>query len=137
MIRGSAVWASASAARMTAEARIRVGGFLEDDVVFLRLGDLADDAVRLLDHLPEFLVAARVHVLPILTLLALELAVEIGEVALLVAALRLGHREPVLLQLVLRALELVGDLAELRLALGELRLEFLLRAQRNIGRAHA
>src|SRR5512141_764325 len=38
------------------DARIGVGGFLEDDVVFFRLGDLADDAVRLLDHLSEFLV---------------------------------------------------------------------------------
>src|SRR3990172_2580762 len=118
------------------DARIRIGGFLEDDVVFLRLGDLADDAVRLLDHLAEFLVAALVHVLAVLALLALELAAEVGEIALLGAALRLRHRQRVLLDLVLQALELVGDLAELRLALGEFRLEPLLRAQRRLRIAH-
>src|SRR6188474_986070 len=33
------------------DARVRVRGFLEDDVVFFGFGDLADDAVRLLDDL--------------------------------------------------------------------------------------
>src|SRR5688572_8332158 len=49
---------------------------LEDDVELLLLGDQADDAVRLLHHLRELLVAPLVEVLAELALLALEIAVE-------------------------------------------------------------
>src|SRR5262245_42646539 len=45
------------------DARVRVGGFLENDVVLIRLGDLADDAVRLVDHRCQLLVAPLVDVL--------------------------------------------------------------------------
>src|SRR3712207_7072863 len=38
-------------------------GILEDDVELFLLGDLADDAVRELDHLRELLVAALIEVL--------------------------------------------------------------------------
>src|SRR6185295_1200811 len=118
------------------DARIRVRGFLENDVVLLRLRDLANDAVRLFDHLSELLVAPLVDVLAIFALLALEIAIEFVEVALLVAALRLGHGDRVLLQLVLQPLQLVGDLGQLRLALGEFGFELLLRAHRGGGVAH-
>src|SRR5512139_1464754 len=118
------------------DARIRVRGFLEDDVVLLGLGDLPDDAVRLLDDLRQLLVAPLVDVLAVLALLALEIAVDVVEVALLGAALRLRHRHAVLLELVLHALELVGHLGELGLALGKLGLELLLRPHRRRGIAH-
>src|SRR5690349_1797808 len=42
------------------DARAREDGILEDDVVFLLLGDLTDHAVRLLHHLRELLVASLV-----------------------------------------------------------------------------
>src|SRR3989442_15439510 len=61
------------------DARAREDGVLEDDVVLFLLGDLADDAVRLLHHLGELLVAALVQVLAEFALPARELAVqEIG-----------------------------------------------------------
>src|SRR5690349_2909111 len=112
------------------DARIRVGGFLEDDVVLLALGDLPDDAVRLVDDLRELLVAALVDVLAVLALLALELAALVVEVALLVPAHGLRHRDALLLQLVLLALQLIRNLGELGLALGEFGLELLLRPHR-------
>src|SRR6185295_7926890 len=83
------------------DARAREDGVLEDDVVLLLLGDLADDAVRLLHHLRQLLVAALVQVLAELSLLALEVAVQLAELALLGAPLRLAHGDAVLLQVVL------------------------------------
>src|SRR5689334_1281476 len=65
------------------DARAREDGVLEDDVVLLLLGDLADHAVRLLHHLGELLVAPLVEVLAELALLPLEVAVHLAEVALL------------------------------------------------------
>src|SRR6185295_10965420 len=62
------------------DARAGEDGVLEDDV-----------AVLLLDDLRELLVAALVQVLAELALLPLEVAVEIAELALLGAALRLAH----------------------------------------------
>src|SRR5207245_8634477 len=59
------------------DARAREDGILEDDVVLLLLGDLADHAVRRLHHLGELLVPALVQVLAELALLALEIAVEL------------------------------------------------------------
>src|SRR5690349_10503830 len=115
------------------DTRVRVGGFLEDDVVLLGFGDLPDHAVGLVDDLGELLVAALVDVLAVLALLALELAALVVEIALLVPAHRLGHRDAILLQLVLHALELVGHLGELGFALGELRLELFLRPHRGRG----
>src|SRR5688572_22648182 len=61
------------------DARVRVSGFLEDDVVLLRLGDLADDAVGLFDDLREFLVATHVHVFLVFALLALEVPALLAE----------------------------------------------------------
>src|SRR4051812_13895639 len=91
------------------DARAGVDGVLEDDVVLLLLGDLADDAVRLLHHLGELLVPAGVEILAELALLPLEFAVELAEFALLRAALRLPHGDAVLLEVVLHALQLVGE----------------------------
>src|SRR5712692_6684735 len=112
------------------DARAREHGVLEDDVELLLLRDLPDDAVRLLDHLRQLLVAALVQVLAELALPALEIAVLLGEFALLAAALRLAHGHRVLLDVVLHALELLGHLGELLVALLELGLDLLLRAHR-------
>src|SRR5919198_700089 len=57
------------------DARAREDGVLEDDVELFLLGDLPDDAVRLLDHLRQLLVAALVEILAELALLALVVAV--------------------------------------------------------------
>src|SRR4249920_2852813 len=65
------------------DARGGEHGVLEDHVVLFLLGDLADDAVRLLHDLGQLLVAPLVEVLAELALLALEVAVELAEVALL------------------------------------------------------
>src|SRR2546422_1139587 len=73
------------------DARAREDGVLEDDVVLFLLGDLADDAVRLLHHLGELLVAALVQILAELALPALEIAVHVAEFALLGAPLGLAH----------------------------------------------
>src|SRR5947208_2648571 len=112
------------------DARAREDGVLEDDVVLLLLGDLADDAVCLLHHLRELLVAPLVEVLAEFALLSLEVAVQLAELALLGAPLRLAHRHAVLLQLLLHALELVGEARELLVAFLELGLDLLLRALR-------
>src|SRR5688572_28525641 len=112
------------------DARAREHGVLEDDVELLLLGDLADDAVGLLHHLRQLLVAPLVEVLAELALLALELAVEVAELALLAAALRVAHGHGVLVQVVLHLLQLAGDLGELLVALLEFRFDLLLRALR-------
>src|ERR671937_2736118 len=91
------------------DARAREDGVLEDDVELFLLGDLADDAVRLLDDLGEFLIAALVQILAKLALLPLEVAVQLAELALPGAPLRLGHGDAVLLEIVLHALQLVGE----------------------------
>src|SRR3954468_21724945 len=91
------------------DARAREDGVLEDDVVLLLLGNLADDPVSLLDHLSQLLVATLVQVFAEFALLPLKVAVQLVELALLGAALVLGHGDAVLLQVVLHALELVGE----------------------------
>src|SRR5262245_11714485 len=115
------------------DARAREHRVLEDDVELLLLRDLADDAVRKLHHLGELLVPPLVQVLPELALLPLEVAVEVGEFALAVAALRLAHGDGVAVEVVLHALQLRGDLGELLVALLELGLDLLLRALRRGG----
>src|SRR5688572_5483984 len=117
------------------DARARENGVLEDDVELLLLGDLADHAVGLLHHLGQLLVAPRVEVLAELALLALEVSVELAEVAFLGAALVLAHGDRVLLQVVLQLLQLAGDLGQLLVALLELGLDLLLRALRGRGLA--
>src|SRR5262245_61190793 len=67
------------------DARAAVDGVLQDQVELLLLGDLVDHPVRLLHHLRQLLVAALVQVLPELALLALEVAVQLAELALAVA----------------------------------------------------
>src|SRR5438067_3732244 len=115
------------------DARAGEDGVLEDDVVLFLLGDLADDAVRLLHDLRQLLVAPLVQVLAELALLPLEIAVQVGELALAVAPLRLAHRDAVLLQLFLHALELIGEPRHLLVALLEFGLDLLLRALRRRG----
>src|SRR5215510_14023069 len=66
------------------DARAREHGILEDDVELLLLGDLADDAIGQLHHLGKLLVAPLVEVFAELALLPLEVAVEVGELALAV-----------------------------------------------------
>src|SRR5258708_8168403 len=108
------------------DARARVDGVLEDDVVLLLLGDLADHAVGLLDHLRQLLVASLVQVLAELALLALEVAILLAEFPFLVTPLVLAHRHGILVEVVLHALELLGKLGELLVALLELGLDLLL-----------
>src|SRR5688572_16808320 len=115
------------------DARAREHGVLEDDVVLLLLGDLADHAVRLLHHLRQLLVAPLVQVLAKLALLPLELALQVAELALLAAALCLAHGDGVLVQVLLHALELVGEPRQFLVALLELGLDLLLRALRRHG----
>src|SRR5919109_1843884 len=112
------------------DARAREDGVLEDDVELLLLGDLPDDAVRLLDHLRELLVAALVQVLAELALLPLEVAVQVAELAFLGAPLRLAHGDRVRLQVLLHARELIGQSRELLAALLEFGFDLLLRALR-------
>src|SRR5690348_17155978 len=73
------------------DAGARVDRILENDVVLLLLRDLPDDAVRLLHHARQLLVAALVQVFPELALLALKVAVQIAELALLGAPLHFAH----------------------------------------------
>ena len=65
-------------------------GILQDEVELLGLGDLLDHLVRALLDARELLVAAQVQVLAELALRALQVARQVGEVALLVAALGLA-----------------------------------------------
>src|SRR5919201_3385769 len=115
------------------DARAREDGVLEGDVELFLLGDLPDDAVRLLDHLRQLLVAALVEILAELALLSLEVAVQVAEIALFRPALRLAHGDGVLLQVLLHALELIGDARELLVALLEFRFDLFLRALRGRG----
>src|SRR5687768_2036488 len=116
------------------DARADIGRhLLEDDVELFLLGDLADHAVRRLHHLGQLLVAALVQVFAELALLALELPVHLAELALLVAALGLGHGHGVLVEVLLHALELRGDAGQLAIALLEFRLDLLLRRHRRGG----
>src|SRR3954468_12207963 len=117
------------------DARAGENGVLENDVVFLLLGDLADHAVRLLHDLRELFVAPGVEVLAELALLALEIPVELAEVALLAPPLALAHGHGVLLQLLLQLLKVAGDLCQLLVALLELGFDLLLRALRRAGLA--
>src|SRR5204863_7632038 len=89
------------------DARAVIDDILEDDVELFLLGDLAYHAVCVLDHLGELLVAALVQVLAELALFPLELAVQVAELALPGAPLRLAHRDAVLLEVFLHALQLV------------------------------
>src|SRR3970282_646967 len=110
------------------DARIRVDGVLEDDVVLLLLGDLADDAIRLLDHLRQLLVAALVAVVAELALAALEIPVQVVDLPFLRPALALRQGDALALELVLHAFELLRGFRQLLVALGKLRLDLLLGA---------
>src|SRR5918999_4072250 len=115
------------------DARAGEHGILEDDVELFLLRDLPDHAVGKLHHLRELLVPPLIEVLAELALLSLELAVEVGELALAVTPLGLAHGHRVLVEVVLHALQLARDLRELLIALLELRLDLLLRALRRRG----
>src|SRR5580698_9584051 len=64
-------------------SRTHVHRFLHDQVVMLLLRNLLDHLVRAIQHPREFLVASLVQVLAKLALLALEVLVELRQVALL------------------------------------------------------
>src|SRR3990170_4286195 len=115
------------------DARACPDRFLENNVVLLGLGDLLHHPVGALDDARQLLVAALVEVLARLTLLALELAIEIRELTVTLGALGLGHGHRVFLERVLQALQLIGQLAEFLVALGKLELQLLLRTNRRRG----
>src|SRR5690606_16875901 len=73
------------------DARAHGDGLLEDEVVAFLLGDVLDRPVRLLDHLGELLVAPLVEVLAELALLALEILLEVGILALQAHAVGLAQ----------------------------------------------
>src|SRR2546429_5394492 len=73
-------------------------GILQDQVELLGLGDLQDDLVRALLESRKLLVPAQVHVFAKLALRALQIAREVGEIALLVAAIVFRHRRAVLVE---------------------------------------
>src|SRR5688572_13659085 len=110
------------------DARAGEHGLLDDEVELLLLGDLVDDPRGALLDPRELLVPAQVQVLADLALQALEVAADVGELALLLAARRLRHRDVLLLQLGLQVAALLLDAAELGVARRELALEHLLRA---------
>src|SRR5688572_588920 len=92
---------------------------LQDEIELLGLGDLLDDLVRALLDARELLVLAQVQVLAKLALHALQIARKIREVALLAAALGLGHRRAILVERCLQVSNLPRELSELRVALRE------------------
>ena len=79
-------------------------------------------------RLAQLLVLAQVQVLAELALRALQVTRHVGEIALLVAPVGLGHRRAVLVQLLLQRLHLLGELLDLRVTRGELLLQLGLRA---------
>src|SRR4051812_14289525 len=110
------------------DAPAREDRLLQDQVELLLLGDLVDDAGGALLHLGQLLVAAHVQVLADLALLALEIAADVGEAPLLVAAAGLGHGHVVALELGLQVAPVLLHLGELGVAGAELALQHLLRA---------
>jgi hypothetical protein len=70
-------------------------------------------------------ILAQVEILAELTLLALKLARQFGEILLLGAAFRLGHRQASLFQRLLQALHLFGQSLQILVALGEFLLDLL------------
>src|SRR4051812_11240512 len=115
------------------DAAAREDRFLQDQVEFLLLGDLVDDARRALLHLGELLVAAHVEVLADFALLALEVAADVGEAPLLVAPGRLRHGDVLALELALQVAAFLLELRQVGVARAELALEDLLRALRGRG----
>jgi hypothetical protein len=110
------------------DARAREHRLLDDQVELLLLGDLVDDARGALLQARELLVAAQVEVLADLALQPLEVAADVGELALLLAARGLRHGDVLALQLLLQVAPLLLDLGQLHVARGELALEHLLGA---------
>src|SRR5487761_2653207 len=110
------------------DARAGVDGLLENDVVFLRLGNRLDGAIGALEHRSEFLVAPLVEILAEFALLALKILAHFAEFALLVAAIGFGHGDRVFLQVILHLADLRGHLLDVLVALGEFLFDLLLRA---------
>ena len=77
--------------------------FLQDQVEFLRFGDLLDDPIGALEQRLQLLVAPQIQVLAIFALQALEIETDARELLLLRAAIALAHRHRVFLQLTLEA----------------------------------
>ena len=109
------------------DARAGEHRFLQDQVVLLGLEDLLDDLVGALDDRGELLVLALVQVFLELAALALEVAVLLDQLALAPAALGLGQRRRVLVELVGRAFRRLAGSVEFLLALAELGFELGLR----------
>src|SRR5947207_5440881 len=105
-------------------------GILQDQVELLGLGNLQDDLVRALLESRELLVSPQVDVLAKLALPALEIAREVGEITLLVAAIIFRHRRAVLVETCLQIAHLLRQLLDFGIARCELALELLLRALR-------
>src|ERR1700748_3229311 len=88
------------------DARAHVNRFLEDEVIVLLLGDRLDHLVRAIEHRGKFLVAPLVQVFTEFALLALEIRVELGELALLERTVGGRHRGATLVELIRHRLEL-------------------------------
>src|SRR5262249_21801178 len=112
------------------DARTRVDDVLDYHVEFIIESDLLDRLVGALLHRGQLFVAAQTHVLTKFALHPLQVAVLVGEVALLVASLGLRHGHAVLFQRALQIADLLGKLLDLGVAAGEFLFELLLGALR-------
>src|SRR5690606_37175947 len=99
----------------------------------LQLGDLLDDAVRLVDDLREFFVSALVEVFAELPLLALVVLLDLGELALAALSVALGRDRGVALEPLTERLQPGGNVLEFLVAPAELLLQLLLRGSRRRG----
>ncbi|CAM2159505.1 hypothetical protein PT2222_50344 [Paraburkholderia tropica] len=115
------------------DARTDVHRFLHDQVVMLLFGDLLDDLVRAVEHRGEFFVATLIQVFAELALLALEVAVELRQIALLLRAVGRGHRRTVLVDRVRHGLQTLRHVLQVLVALRELSFELGLRGLRGGG----
>ena len=77
-------------------------------------------------HGAQFLISPQVEVFPELPLSTLEIAIQIGEVALLVASIRFADRHAIPLQMRLQFLGLFRHFLQFLLASSEFLLEFFL-----------
>jgi len=102
--------------------------FLQNEVVFLLFGNLANDAIGSLNDLPEFFVATLVQIFAKLPLLALKILVHLAEFALSATSLRLSHDRCVTLKALSERLDSSRQILQFLFASAELTFKFLLRS---------
>src|SRR3569623_216717 len=88
---------------------IDVDGLLDDQVEFLRLGDVLDRLARAFLDLAQFFVAAQVEVFAEFAPLALQFEIEIVEIAFLRLAVAVRHGHAILVELRLQVTGLLGQ----------------------------